>query len=297
MKVKSPVTQIPGVYHRKVGDIVVTAVSDGFLNGDVDVLINLDSKRAEEILAAAFRPARRTSVNCFLIFSGNRVALVDTGCGQYMGRTAGNLFQNLAAVGVMQTDIDTVLLTHLHPDHVGGLSDLETGTKHFPNAEIVVHEREMKYWHDSASQEAARGIQARFFKPAQSQLKPYSNAIRLVQTGEVLPGVHAVETPGHSPGHLAYLVESCGEQLIIWGDMIHVQEIQIPMPDVGIAFDSDVDMAADTRRRMFDRVASDKILVAGMHLHFPAYARLARAGDGYEVFQEAWVHNLRGTHI
>lgn len=297
MKIEVPACQIPGVYHRRVGDIVVTSVSDGFLDGDIRSLVNIEAELATEMLRAVYRPARRTSVNCFLIFTGDRIALLDTGCGPYMAATAGRLLDNLAALGIEPAEISAVLLTHLHPDHVGGLSEIESGTKRFPNAEILVHEREIEYWHDSAAQASVQGIQARFFGPAQKHLRPYANALRLIRRGEVLPGVHAIESPGHTPGHLAYLVESGGEQLIIWGDTIHVQEIQIPLPDVGIAFDTDVAMAAQSRRRLFERVAADGTLVAGMHLHFPGFARLGKDRNGYAVFQEAWVHDLRGTAV
>lgn len=297
-KPTAPTVQIPSIYHRKVGDIVISCVSDGFLDGDVGVLTNIDEQDARKILADNFRPARRTSVNCFLIFSGGRIALVDTGCGPYMSKTAGLLFDNLEAMNVAPSDIDTVLLTHLHPDHAGGLSIIETGEKRFPNAEVVLHETEYKHWHDSAAQAKAEGIQPFFFGPAQQQLAPYKqDAMRLFTSGEVFPGVHAVECPGHTPGHSSFLIESGGEQVIIWGDTIHVQEIQVPKPHVGVAFDYDQKQAADTRAALFDRIASDNILTGGMHIHFPAFGRIKADGKQFQLCQEAWVHSLRGTEL
>lgn len=293
-----PQFQTPGIYHRKVGDITVTTISDGYLDGDVGVLTNIDEQDARNLLAGEFRPARRTSVNCFLIFSGEKIALVDTGCGPYMGASAGLLFDNLAAMNLTPEDIDTILLTHLHPDHAGGLSVIETGEKRFPNAEVVLHEKEYKHWYDPAEQSRAEGIQNFFFGPAQQQLAPYiDNAMRLFTTGEVFPGVHAIECPGHTPGHTSFLIESGREQVIIWGDTIHVQEIQIPHPNVGVAFDADQKLAAATRENLFDRIASDKILTAGMHIHFPGFGRIKSKGNQYDLAQEAWVHNLRGTEI
>jgi glyoxylase-like metal-dependent hydrolase (beta-lactamase superfamily II) len=295
---KLPELQTPGVYHRKVGDIVVSTVSDGYLDGDVAVLTNIQQSDAEQILADQFRPARRTSVNCFVIFSGDRIALVDTGCGPYMGATAGFLIRNLAAMGLKPEDIDTVLLTHLHPDHAGGLTVLETGEKNFPNAEVLVHEQEFRHWHDAGAQAGAEGIQSLFFDPAQGQIAPYKDeAMRLFRTGEIFPGVHALECPGHTPGHCSFIVESGMEQLIIWGDTIHVQEIQIPNPEVGVAFDADGLQAIETRRKMFDRVAADKMLTAGMHIHFPGFGRIKTEGKGFQLCPEAWVHNLRGTEL
>src|SRR5665811_2253557 len=108
--------------------------------------------------------------------------------------------------------------------------------------------------------------------------------------GEVFPGVTAVPSLGHTPGHTAYLIASGNDQLMIWGDTVHVPEVQTAFPEAGMAFDTDLAAAAASRKRMFDRVCADGILIAGMHLHFPAFSRLARRGDAYELYPEAWVH-------
>lgn len=146
-----PEHQVPGVYRRRIGDIVVTAVADGFLDGDVDVLKNITPDDAREILSASFRPARSTAVNTFLLQTKNRVALIETGCGTYMQPTAGKLMSNLAAAGVAPSDVEAVLLTHMHPDHSAGLTDRDSGKPFFANAELVVHENEPKHWLDDAS--------------------------------------------------------------------------------------------------------------------------------------------------
>src|ERR1700712_419046 len=122
-----PVQQIPGVYHRKIGDVVVTAISDGYLDSTLDVMRNVDRDKAKQILTDAFRPARRTSVNTFLIHSKGRTAIVDTGSGNYMQPSAGKVQQNLAGAGIDPKSIDTVLLTHMHPDHSAGLTDMTNG--------------------------------------------------------------------------------------------------------------------------------------------------------------------------
>ena len=147
--VPQPTQQIPGVYHRKIGDIVVTVISDGYLDGNLEVMRNVDLDKAHQILREAFRPARRTSVNTFLIYSKGRLAIIDTGSGNYLLPTAGFVQRNLAAAGIDAKSIDTVLLTHMHPDHSAGLADPKTGTKFFPNAELVVHENEPQHWQDS----------------------------------------------------------------------------------------------------------------------------------------------------
>src|SRR6202163_2046430 len=137
-----PAAQIPGVYHRRIGDIVVTVISDGYLDGSMDVMRDVALAKEHQLLRDAFRPARRTNVNAFLIHSKGRLAIVDTGSGNYLLPTAGFVQRNLAAAGIDPKSIDTVLLTHMHPDHSAGLTDMSNGQLLFPNAELVMHENE-----------------------------------------------------------------------------------------------------------------------------------------------------------
>ena len=288
-----PTQQTPGVYHRKIGDIVVTAISDGYLDGNLEVMRNVDLDKAHQILREAFRPARRTSVNTFLIHSKGRLAIIDTGSGNYLLPTAGFVQRNLAAAGIDAKSIDTVLLTHMHPDHSAGLTEMPSGRLLFPNAELVMHENELPHWFDDgAMAKADERAKKLFFQAGREQVAPYENRTRLFKQGEVFPGVTAVPSHGHTPGHTAYLVASGNDQLMIWGDTVHVPEVQTAFPDAGMGFDTDLAMAAASRKRMFDRVSADRVLVAGMHLHFPAFARLAQRGEGYALYPEAWVHAL-----
>ncbi|MGH6711183.1 MAG: MBL fold metallo-hydrolase [Bradyrhizobium sp.] len=288
-----PAQQIPGVYHRKIGDIVVTTISDGYLDGTLEVMRNVDVEKARQILQAAFRPARRTSVNTFLIHSKGRTAIVDTGSGNYLQPSAGHVQRNLVAAGIDPKSIDTVLLTHMHPDHSAGLTDMSNGQRLFPNAELVMHENELAHWFDDgAMAKVDERSQQLYFGAGREQVAPYKDRTRLFRDGEVFPGVTAVPSLGHTPGHTAYLVASSTDQLMIWGDTVHVPEVQTAFPEAGMAFDTDLAAAAASRKRMFDRVSADGILIAGMHLHFPAFSRLARRGDAYALYPEAWVHNL-----
>jgi glyoxylase-like metal-dependent hydrolase (beta-lactamase superfamily II) len=171
-----PAQQIPGVYHRKIGDIVVTAISDGYLDGNLEVMRNVDVEKAHQILKDAFRPARRTSVNTFLIHSKGRMAIVDTGSGNYLQPTAGLVQRNLAAAGIDPKSIDTVLLTHMHPDHSAGLTDMSNGQLLFPNAELVMHENEPAHWFDDGAMtkvdERSRKL---YFLAGREQVAPYKN--------------------------------------------------------------------------------------------------------------------------
>jgi glyoxylase-like metal-dependent hydrolase (beta-lactamase superfamily II) len=287
---KLPDAQVAGLYHRRIGSILVSAVSDGFLNGSNAALQNISGDDAARMLTEAFRPTpRRGSVNTFLVRSGGRTALIDTGCGPSMQATAGQLFHNLAAAGVDPSEVDTILMTHLHPDHSNGLTDAE-GRALFPNAELALHGAELAYWDDpaSATRAAETGQGVPYFAAAQVQLAPYRQRLRLFQGGEVFPGVTAMPLPGHTPGHSGFAIASGEETLLIWGDIVHVPEIQVPRPEVGMQFDVEPELATATRRRIFDMAAADRLLVAGMHLHFPGFAHLARQGDGYVLVPEAW---------
>jgi glyoxylase-like metal-dependent hydrolase (beta-lactamase superfamily II) len=282
-----PEKQVPAVHHRRIGDISVSTVSDGYLDGSMAVIQNIPEAEAVQLLRDAFRPVpRRTAVNTFLIRSGGRTALVDTGCGNAMAATGGKLFESLAAIGVPPSEVDTVLLTHMHPDHSNGLSDAE-GRRLFPNAELVMHAAELAFWHDDAAMAKADEMsRQRNFQAGRDQVAPYRG--RTFTDGEVFPGVTAMPFPGHTPGHTGYMVASGGQSLLIWGDIIHVPEIQIPRPEVTMAFDIDPVQAAATRRRVFDMVATDGQAVAGMHMHFPGFLHLVRRGEGYAMIHDGW---------
>src|SRR5258707_8070478 len=285
-----PAQQIPGVYHRRIGDIVVTAISVRYLDGNFDVMRNVDLEKALQVLRDAFRPARLTSVNAFLVHSKDRIAIVDTGSGNYLQPTAGFVQRNLAAAGIDPKSIDTVLLTHMHPDHSAGLTDMSNGQRLFPNAELVMHENELAHWFDDgAMAKVDERSRKRYFGAGREQVAPYKDRTRLFQQGEVFPGVTAVPSLRHTPGHTAYLVASGKDQLMIWGDTVHVPEVQTAFPEAGMAFDTDLAAAAASRKPMFDRGCTDGGLIAGMHLHFPAFSRLARRGDSYALCSESWV--------
>jgi glyoxylase-like metal-dependent hydrolase (beta-lactamase superfamily II) len=196
-----PAQQIPGIYHRKIGDVLVTAVSDGYLDGTLDVMRNVDIEKARQILTEAFRPARRTSVNTFLIHSNGRTAIVDTGSGNYLQPTAGFVQRSLASAGIDPKSIDTVLLTHMHPDHSAGLTDMSNGQLLFPNAELVMHENELEHWFDDGAMAKVDERSAKlYFQAGREQVAPYKSRTRLFRDGEVFPGVTAIPSHGHTPG-------------------------------------------------------------------------------------------------
>ena len=288
-----PQRQIAGIYHRRIGDAVITALSDGTLERTHEMMIGVPMDEGRQRLAAACRDAFVLSVNAFLIYYGDRIALVETGSGNYLGPSAGHLFANLQAGGVDPSSIDTILLTHMHPDHSAGLTDMTTGKPHFANAELVMHENEPKHWFDDAAM--AKGDEREkklFFQAGREQVEPYRKRWRLFQKGEVLHGVTAMPFHGHTPGHTGYMISSGGQSLLIWGDIVHVPEVQTARPETCMAFDSDTGAAEATRRRVFDMVATDRLMVTGMHLHFPGFSHLVKDRGAYRLIPAAWEHAL-----
>ena len=278
--------QAPGFYRRMVGDAVVTAVSDGYIDLPLDVLQNIAPEEASAILTGRFRrPTPRSSINVFVVQAGGRTVLIDTGAGNGFGPSGGHMAANLAAAGIKPGDIDLVLMTHLHPDHCGGMATAE-GAAVFPNAEVGLSEAEAGFWLGEAALANAPEAFRPYFVGAQAAVAPYQGRLRM---DEAIAGIARVALPGHTPGHCGYRVGDGAEALLIVGDILHVPDVQAARPEVGVGFDIDGATAVASRRRALDMAVADRLLVAGMHMHFPAFSHVAKAGTGYEIVPETWV--------
>ncbi len=283
-----PERQVPGVHHLSVGDVLVTALNDGMLEGSFDWLVGIPVADAEALHHARFRRVPpRITVNAFLLHLPDKLVLVDAGCGGAMGPETGRLAANLAAMGLVPGSVDAILSTHLHPDHVGGLLDGE-GRAVFPNAELIVHAAEPRFWGDDAILAKASDQEAQFAELARATMRAYGNRMREITDGEVLRGVTAVPEPGHTPGHTGWLISSGGDSLLIWGDIVHMPGVQFARPEAGMGFDIDATQAIATRARIFDMAATDRLRVSGMHLDFPAFGHVTREGSGYAFVPEVW---------
>jgi len=265
---------------RRIGKFSVTTVSDGRLRTTLDVVVGLDQAEKARLAGQSGSEPIFLPVNCFLIDLDGKPALVDVGAGGTMGPTLGELPNNLRAIGVMPESIEVILLTHLHPDHSNGLIDA-AGQAIFPNAELVLHEREAEFWvdHDAGPDDPERVRNGR--NMAKRTTGPYRSRMRRVGDGEVFPGVSAVLQAGHTPGHTGWLLESEGDRLLIWGDIVHLASVQVPRPDAALVFDVDQAMGRQSRRRVFDWVAREHLRVAGAHLDCPGFGHLLRRPDGY----------------
>jgi len=285
----------PGLHHHKVGDALVTALNDGQFQADIAWVAGIPAEDGNALLAASFRAMPpRITVSCFLLQMSGRNVLVDAGGGGCMGNFLGHAKDRLRALGVAPAAIDTVLVTHAHVDHVTGLVD-EAGNAAFPNADVVIHANEVGFWLNPEVQakapEAAQGA----FASAQRGLAPYRARMRTIVGGnEALPGVSAVDLPGHTPGHTGWLIASGAETLLIWGDVVHLPGIQFARPEAGMAFDTDIDQARASRKRALDMLATDRLTVAGMHLDFPTFGHVSRAGGGYAFEPVVWAPTEAG---
>jgi glyoxylase-like metal-dependent hydrolase (beta-lactamase superfamily II) len=255
----------PAIFTTRIGDFEVSLLVENQGQGRPSILIG-----ADDALLKRYMPTGTylSETNTFLIRSQNRIIVVDTGFG-------GAIFDSMKALGVSPDMVDTVLLTHLHGDHIGGLQ--RDGKALFPNATVYLAQREKDYW-----------TRTNVNRGAVAALAPYSAKTQTFQPGdlngvlrELLPGVTPVAAFGHTPGHTAYLLESAGSKLLIWGDLMHVQDIQFPVPAISVTYDTDPQAAAAVRKQILDYAVKNHIPVAGMHLAYPAIGAVTADAGGF----------------
>ena len=277
-------TQAPGFYRAMLGDFEITALSDGTVDLDVAKLLAEPAAKTDAALARSFvHGPLETSVNAYLINTGTKLVLVDAGAGTLFGPTLGKLLAGLQAAGYAPGQVDDIFLTHMHPDHVGGLS--ANGQRVFPNATLHADKRDSDFWLSQANLDKAPDGMKGFFQGAMASVNPYVAAGKyqpFEADGEPVPGIRTIASHGHTAGHTSYLVESKGQQLLVIGDLIHVAAVQFAEPGVTIAFDSDAKSAEASRARVFGEAAKDGALVGAAHLQFPGLGHLRAAGKSWQ---------------
>ncbi|CAI1860503.1 ribonuclease Z [Serratia proteamaculans] len=276
--------QAPGYYRMPLGKFVITAVSDGTVTIPLDKLLTHISPQElkQRMAQEAMTPQAETSINTFVIDTGKQRVLVDTGAGPLFGKAGGHLLENLRAAGYPAETLDAVLLTHIHGDHSGGVS--LNGKPAFPNALVYVDKKDVDFWLNTANLSKVEESQRHTFKESADSLNPVIAAGKLrtfTAPLRVLDGIQVLPAPGHTPGSVVYRVESEGQTLVLWGDIIHAKAVQMPDPEVAIHFDVNQQQAVQTRERILAQVAREGDWVAAAHISFPGLGHVKVEGNGY----------------
>ncbi|MGM3183035.1 MULTISPECIES: MBL fold metallo-hydrolase [Dickeya] len=272
----------PGYYRIMVGQYEITALSDGTNTMPMDKLLTRTPReKIVSLLDASYlKPQVETSINAFLINTGKNLILVDSGTGALGGKTTGKTLTNLKAAGYKPEQVDTVLVTHLHADHFGGL--VSDGKLVYPNAVIYVNQKDTDFWLSQDNLKKAPKDKKAGFERVQEVFRHIREAgkLRTFTDHQSLPAnIVAVPTPGHTPGHTAFLVNSDGQKILLWGDIVHAEAVQMPLPDTAITFDSDSDQAVRTRDALLKETVKQGYWVAGAHLPFPGIGHVAAQHD------------------
>jgi glyoxylase-like metal-dependent hydrolase (beta-lactamase superfamily II) len=279
-------TQSPGYYRMMIGQFEVTAIADGFFDMDQKLLSKVTEAQIKKQLERNFAgyPKVKTPNNVYIINTGAKLVLVDAGGGSVFGPAIGHLLRNMKAAGYGPSQVDAILVTHMHRDHIGGLIDSE-GKAVFPKAIIYVDKSESDFWLSEETEAGASSDNKKYFKMAREVAMPYiADGRWKTFSGSSLPleGISAVDIAGHTPGHTAFLVTSKGEEFLIIGDMIHSAAVQFAMPGSAITFDIDQKKAVAVRKTLFKKATGSRTLIGGMHIAFPGIGHIRAEGkDSY----------------
>jgi glyoxylase-like metal-dependent hydrolase (beta-lactamase superfamily II) len=285
----------PGYYRFKLGTFNLISLSDGVLAAPAAAFAgNATPEQLKAALTAGFQTETLTpDCNILFIDTGTHKVLIDSGSGNLNGATAGKLIENMASVQLTPADIDTIIITHAHGDHVGGLTD-PMGTLLFPNAQYYVPNAEWQFWMNpnvslpkvSLPEEAKQG----FIALAKKQLTSIQGRVTKFEANrEIIPGITAVATPGHTPGHVAILIKSGDASMMHTADVVHIHTINLRHPDWKPIFDADPEQAAMTRQNTLAKIASDRTLMFAYHFPFPGVGHIVpRTEGGFEWKPVNW---------
>jgi glyoxylase-like metal-dependent hydrolase (beta-lactamase superfamily II) len=286
----SPMAGNAGHYRFRVGEISATVLSDGVIGGPPRVYAsNAPEAELQEVLRQAFLPTDHMTLNLntLLIETGGRRILIEAGAGKTMGPNGGRIFDNLAAIGLSPADIDAIVISHTHPDHVGNLRTADGG-KAFARATVFVPKADWDFFvrtdPDLSYMPVPEEFRLRFAANIKNSLEPFKNDVELYEAGaEIVPGLTTIVASGHTPGMATFLVHSGKDQLLLTADLAYHPVVNVDRPWVP-GPDRDKETALSSRRRIFDRAAAERMPVLGFHYPFPGLGRMLKTNGGY-----AWV--------
>ncbi|HWT07523.1 MAG TPA: MBL fold metallo-hydrolase [Roseomonas sp.] len=283
----SPPVVGPAFHRFRVGDLVVTVVTDGS-NVRPDATRGLVANASPEQVSSALGAAgingtaMRNPYNVTFVETPRGLVAIDVGTGG-VGADTGALHANMRAAGLDPARVVLIVHTHFHGDHIGGLTTND-GNAVFPQAAIAVPEREWTFWTDAGEESRASDARRPAFANVRRRFAPYLQRVtRFAPDAEVVPGIRAVASPGHSPGHTSFLIADGNQQALVIGDAITTPAFFMTNPEWYPVFDMDPTMAVDTRKRLLDRAATERMPVIGYHFDMPATGRVERAGTGYRL--------------
>ena len=287
--------QVASFYRYRVGDYEVTAINDGIWLPPIDdkFVRNAAFADVQNALAAAFQPTDKLPIpfTSLVVNTGAKLVMIDTGTGgQYapIAPQSGTWDANFAAAGFDPRAVDTILISHFHPDHINGLKTKD-GELRFPNAEILVPAPEWDYWMNDAHLGAAADSLRPAFLNARRIFSDIAKDVKRFTPGaEVAPGIVAIEAFGHTPGHVVFAITSAGQSMLALSDTTNNPWLFVRHPDWQANFDIDGPAAAQTRRRVLDRASADRMLVQGYHFPFPASGYITRTASGYDLMPVMW---------
>jgi glyoxylase-like metal-dependent hydrolase (beta-lactamase superfamily II) len=284
--------QSPGAYRYQLGDYQLTALYDGtwYVPIDDKFVRNAGATAVNDALAAAFLPPNVLPVpfTALLVNTGRKLVLIDTGSAGQITDSAGFMNDNLAAASVKPGDIDTIVISHFHPDHINGIKTKD-GDKVFANAEILVPEPEWAYWMDDSHMSGVTGPVHKYFLNARRIFKDIAGEVTRFKPGaEVAPGIESIPAYGHTLGHTAFVIHSGGQSQLVISDAAREPFLFVRHPEWQPSYDMDGPMAVKTRLAMLDRASTDRTPVSGYHFPFPACGHVAKAANGYELVPAIW---------
>ncbi len=286
--------QAPGFYRYKVGDAQVTAINDGFFARPLEGFVrNAKIEDVQKAMGAAFLPTDRVPIpfTTVVVNTGSKLTLIDTGNGDSGAPTSGKWMDNFKAAGFTPEQVDTIVISHFHGDHINGLR-LKNGTAVFPNAEIKVPEPEWAFWMDDAKMNAANDALKGAFQNVRRVFGDGKNVARYEWGKEAAPGITSIQADGHTPGHSAFMVSSGSGKLMVMSDTTNHPALFVRHPEWSAVFDMNGDIATRTRKKLLDMAATEKSQVCFYHAPFPATGHIVKAGAAYDLIPAQWASGV-----